>query len=179
MTPSVSPSLCTPGVVTCCIAVEDIILEIYVDGINVTDEVVLYDETYVVQFVEPPSTSILAFTAQTLLHDGRYAFHCMCTRTESAWNMLSSFPIPSDTGVISSINNSFPTGWQDVDYDGILETTSEAHLNTSITLSNAATLLPQCAPMTMNFSAIAIHDVYPLTFWAMRRQVNPEYDCVG
>lgn len=183
--PTASPTLCVPGVVTCCIAADDEVVEIFVDDVNITSEMVVYDgggakDTYIVQFVEPRSTSVFAFTGHTASRDGSYAFHCMCTREESPWNMLTSFPPEADVvGPADASNYSFPTGWRDVDYLGPFETLAVAPANASAELSNAATLLPQCAPATANFSAILIQGVFPQTFWAVRTIVPLEYDCTG
>lgn len=185
--PSLSPAICIPGIVTCCIAANDGIIDVFVNEINVTENMFVFSspglrDSYIVQFTEPASTSVFAFTGYTELQNGLFAFHCLCSRTISPWNLLISYPPHPDTEIVGPsdpFNYSFPEGWNSVNYIGPVESYTIADLNVSIELSNAATMFPQCAPSASNFSALLIDGVFPQNYWGVRTLVTTEYDCLG
>ena len=145
-TPSSSPTKCVPGIVTCCLTMQDTFVQLYVNDQDITSKVETAANfgndniAKIVSFVEPSTDAIIALkgTHYTEVTFPGLMLKCVCSRPGCAWNFDSSvssgwFSIePTDI-----LTDSFPSNWFSPSFTGtthaaLLDTQTYYNLNTNV-----------------------------------------------
>ncbi len=183
--PSMSPTQCSPGIVTCCIAVVQSLVELWVNDQDLT-EIVQFagsnnssSSVYVVTFYEPSATAVFAMKGfeGSEVFSAASKIQCNSTRHDSPWNFASQV----NTGWLSVSSTRVPNyqttemrpGWNLLNYQNASSNAiAYAGLESAIYFNTSVCQQPLYSlghPQGLNSPRS--------WYWGLRRVVNQTVRC--
>ena len=173
--PSISPTICTPGVVTCCFTAQTEIRQLFVDDQNITTSITPQESlnnpfvSKTVTFNEPDHLSVIGIKGyeNNEFYPASLMLKCVCTNPSSNWNFVSNTTSWVSVSAETTRDDLFPSNWYSPSYEGPFLSIQNLAGDNSYTLSS-----PSCGD-TSTVQQIRVPQGSPSRFyWTARKMVD-------